>query len=110
MPIDVQHLLRMYRRGAMTAQEVVHRVIDLAAEPDPRELVAQLPDDFLGAVRRRVAQAPTTDEGWAATVAIAGGTFVRGFDWDAERRRAGSRYRAGVEALRDCFGRASSDD
>lgn len=107
-PTPVEFLLRMYRRGGMTDHEVVGRVIDLAAETDPSELISQLPADLLARVRRKLDEAPTTEEGWDRTLIIVGGTFDRDFDWEAAQSRWRSVYRSGVEALRSYFGREAA--
>jgi hypothetical protein len=107
-PTSVEFLLRMYRRGGLPDHEAVSRVIDLAAGTDAAELVSRLPEDLLAKVRRKLDEAPTTEEGWGNTLLIVGGTFDRDFDWEAARARWRSDYRSGVEALRSYFGREAS--
>ncbi|MFO0956985.1 MAG: hypothetical protein U0800_05895 [Isosphaeraceae bacterium] len=104
-PTPVQFLLRMYKRGGMADHEAVGQVIDLAGESDPSELVSQLPPDLLAKVRRKLDEAPTTDEGWDKTLFIFGGSYGRDFDPEAAQSRWRSIYRAGVEALRSYFAR-----
>lgn len=110
-PTGVHRLVSLHRRGVFTDREAVARIIDLAAERDPAELVAHLPSDLLTGVRQSVAEAPTTEEGWSGMIHIWGGTFTTAPDYDPEAEQARLRavHRAGVESFRSYFGRATAD-
>jgi hypothetical protein len=101
---DAEIALRMCCKGLLPRLEAITRVIELAGESNAENIVAQLPDSLLADVRQTVAEAPTTEAGWAGVFVIVGGTFRSSYDHEGEQLRWRARYRAGVEALRHLFG------
>jgi hypothetical protein len=105
-PTGVLALVSLYRRGIITGHEAANQIIDLAAlEDDTAELINSLPSDLLAGVRQRVAEAPSTEQGWGGVVSIFAGSFTS--DYDPALLQA--THRSGVECLRCYFEQAASN-
>jgi hypothetical protein len=103
-------MLSLYRRGIITGHEAANKIIHLAAvENDTAELINSLPSDLLAGVRQRVAEAPTTEQGWSGLISIYGGSFTSDYDTVASLALSEASYRAGIECLRCYFEQAASN-
>jgi hypothetical protein len=62
----VGQVISLYRRAIVSQDEAVNSLLlDLTPE-NMAELITLLPEDLIGGLKKWVANAPTTDEGWEA--------------------------------------------
>jgi len=68
--MTVEKLVKMYRKGMLTALHVRSELLNYLTEGNYEEWRAQIPEDLWEEVIEEVRSCPTTDEGWGRMIVV----------------------------------------